>query len=226
VYWLRIRKLLLSALVASTLLAVSVGQGGAVAASGDGLATPGSLSSHQQTAFDVSEKAALGYQATVRALDPYVVRSSDGTLSLNPTRQVARQVNSTYLAQLRAGLKILNRQIAAGTLRTTQDHRVYDAADTTLSIQGGWSGHLNYWWGVRYYLKELDTLHLEGALAMGASAATLGVIICGATGVGALVFGVIAAVLGFGVGWMVYVDNGNGIIVNAPYVGGIWLQGQ
>jgi hypothetical protein len=40
------------------------------------------------------------------------------------------------------------------------------------------------------------------------------------------VFGVVAAVLSFGIGWIMYVDNGNGIIINAPYVGGIWLQGQ
>jgi hypothetical protein len=217
---------LLSALVVSTLLVASVSQGGALAASGGDVANPGFLSSQQLTAFKAQQKAALEFQATVRALDPYVQRSSDGTLSLNPTTQVEREVNSTYLAQLRAGLEILNRQIRAGMLRTTYDHRVYDPADTTLSIQGGWSGHLNYWWGVRYYLKELDTLHLEGALAMGAASATLAAIICGPTGVGTLVFGVVAAVLSFGIGWIVYVDNGNGIIINAPYVGGIWLQGQ
>lgn len=225
-YALRIRRILFSALVASTLLILSVGQGGVLAASGDGVANAGSLSPQQPSAFAAQQNAALEYQATVRALDPYVVRSGDGTLSLNPPRKVASHVNSTYLAQLQAGLTILNGQIRADELRTTLDGRVYDPADTSLAIQGGWSGRVYAWWGVRYYLNEKDTLHLEGYIAMGASAATIGLIFTGATGGGAVAFGVIIGVLGFGIGWMMAVDNGNGIIVNAPYFGGIWLQGQ
>jgi hypothetical protein len=217
---------LVSSLVASTLLVLSVGQGGVLAASGDGLASSSTLSSYQLTAFEAQQKAALEYQATVRALDPYVVRSGDGTLSLSPPGQVASQVNSTYLAQLQAGLPILNGQIRAGELRTTLDGRVYDPADTSLAIQGGWSGRVYAWWGVRYYLNEKDTLHLEGYMAMGASAATIGLLLAGVTGGGAVAFGVIIGVLGFGIGWMMAVDNGNGIIINAPYFGGIWLQGQ
>ena len=225
-YALRIRRILFSALVASTLVVLSVSQGGVLAAPDRGVANPGFLSSQQLNAFEAQQKAAVEYQATVNALDPYVVRSGNGTLSLTPPGYVVRELNSTYVAQLQAGLTVLNGQIRAGSLRTTQDHRVYDPTDTSLSIQGGWTGHTYTWWGVRYFLGETNTLHLEGLLTMGASAAAIGAFLCGATGVGALVFGVIAAVLGFSIGWMMYVDNGNGIIINAPYVGGVWLQGQ
>jgi hypothetical protein len=158
----------------------------------------------------------------INLLDPYVLRSADGTLSLQPPPALAKEVGAPAIAELTAGLAGLNVQIRAGKLATTSDHRVYDPAVRSLSVQGGWTGFRYYWWGWQAWLNEFWTQRLLAVIAIGGGLATycaLGVatsIPCGAIIAIAATFG--------GVIWLF--DWGNGITVVWPYLGGWYINPQ
>lgn len=179
-----------------------------------------------------STTPAVGYdnprvQTTLQAvnlLDPYVVRLVDGTLALRAPASVTSRVGVDMLAKLRSGLRVVNQEIKAGHLATTSDHRVYDPKATSLSVQAGWTGVRWQWYGVQIYLNELATQKFEGLVAIGAGAAA----ICAAIPAIAnqVVCAILAALGGILIGVIMWVDNGNGVVITHTWWNDnyIWAQ--
>jgi hypothetical protein len=128
----------------------------------------------------------------------------------------------------KAGLALINQQIAAGVLAASANHQVYDPKATYLTIQAGWNGIAYQWWGVQYYFDEWRTTHIELALFGGAVGAGLCTVILTTLVVSipwALACAIAAAVLSAGALYMQWVDNGKGDIVNNGF-NVWWLSGQ
>jgi hypothetical protein len=171
-------------------------------------------------------------QAAIKLLDPYVVNNSDGTLALSAPAAVARHVNTGDMITLRDGLATVNAKIKAGELATAAGHRVFDPKATVFNIQWNWTFRSYHWWGEQDWFSEYWTLKIEAAYGMGAAAAGICAVVAGAFGIApvALLCGIAAGVLAFGAAWVMWADNGGGVVFSQTWtpfpIGGIWISGQ
>jgi hypothetical protein len=173
-----------------------------------------------------SQKAAtaegLAFTATVQALTPYVVRESDGTLSLAAPAAVINRLPSKYVGELTLGLGVLNAKVAAGDLRTTAAGSVFDPRSDSLMLQGGWSGHGWAWWGEYWCLSHNDIVYMNNGWWWDIGAGGIAVI--------AALTGWVGAALGIVYiykGWMTAFDYGNGSCLNYSRISGpMWVTPQ
>jgi hypothetical protein len=171
-------------------------------------------------------------QAEIKLLDRYVVTDGNGTLALSPPAAVARQVDPADLTMLLNGLAVANQKVQSGELVITSGHQLVDPKSVGFNIQWNWTGRVYHWWGLQSFFSEYYTLKLEGLYTMGAGAAGICAAIAGALGAApvALICGMAAAILAFGVGWLMWADNGGGDIISQTWTpfpfGGAWINGQ
>lgn len=84
-------------------------------------------------------------------------------------------------------------------------------------------GVIFHWWGKTLWLNNLNSYRLSALLAGGASVAGLTAFITSVTGVGGVVAGGIAAVLGVAsAGSLICNWNMRGVNIHLPNVGGVW----
>jgi hypothetical protein len=160
----------------------------------------------------------------IQLLDPYVIRLADGTLTLNAPASVVRTVGTATMGRIASGMALVNGEIRAGRLVATADHRLYDPRNSTLSVQGGWTG-LHWWWGgLDIYLSEYYTQKFMAALAIGVGVLGLCVAIPALANQAACA--ILAALLAIFGGIIWFIDNGNGIVLEHTWwnSNGIWAQ--
>ena len=167
------RRPLLSIAIVTGLMALSMGQPTALAAASPtpvGVAGP----DHAQVGSGAAKELA-DLKTAVRALDPYVVRAADGTLSLQAPARVVSHLNPRVVAHLHDHLATVNAAVRRGDLQTTVNRRVFNPRNRSLTIQagGGVSQVVYYWWGIQLWLDEGDTQTLETALDDAADTAAI-----------------------------------------------------
>jgi hypothetical protein len=171
-------------------------------------------------------------QAEIKLLDRYVVSDGHGTLTLSAPSAVTRQVDPGDLTLLRNGLAVANQKVQAGELVITSGHQLVDPKAVGFNIQWNWTGRVYHWWGLQSFFSEYYTLKLEGLATMGAGAAGVCAAIAAALAAApvALICGMAAAILAFGVGWLMWADNGGGDIISQTWTpfpfGAAWINGQ
>jgi hypothetical protein len=192
-------------------------------ASNDG--TPG-VTPSQKAARASATAEGLAFLATAQALAPYVVRESDGTLSLDAPGAAVNGLQPKYVSELRAGLRVLNAKVAAGELQTTEGGAVFDPKADSLNVQGGWTGHGYSWWGQYWCLSHTDLWRLHNYLTSGSTLWLTGSIL-GLIAAIPGTYGLVAVFIGLYFYWMLSVDYGNGSCLNASWAGGpLWVTSQ
>lgn len=163
-------------------------------------------------------------QHIINLLDPYVVRSGDGTLALNAPSSVSSKVGAATMNRVRSGMTLVNGEIRAGRLVATADHRLYDPKNNALSVQGGRTGLRWYWWGFQIFLSEYYTQKFMAALAIGVGVLAL----CAAIPALAnqVACAILAALLAIFAAIVWFIDNGNGVYFTHTYWGSNWINAQ
>jgi len=195
--------------------------------------TPAALAATAPSAgAQAAASPAVRLQSEIRLLDRYVVTKADGTLALSPPAAVARQVDRGDMVTLQNGLVTVNQKIRNGELVATSNHRLVDPKATAFNIQWNWTFRAYYWWGEQDWFSEYWTLKIEAAYGMGAGVAGICAVIAGALGAEpvAILCGIAAGVLAFGAAWVMWADNGGGVVFSQTWTpfpfGGIWISGQ
>jgi hypothetical protein len=178
----------------------------------------------QAAAWQAADKEGAAITAVAAVLGPYLVRHSDGTLSLNAPPAVIQQLPAKYVGALNAGLLAVNARVVAGQLQTTPAGAVFDPRSDGLTFQGGWTGSGSDWWHSWYCLNHNDVVRMEnvGWWTLGTGAL--------------IVLGLLSTVLGAAVGivvytyggWMMVDDKGNGSCLNFGHFPppNIWVTSQ
>jgi hypothetical protein len=169
-------------------------------------------STAQQDAWSKAGSDGRSLIATARALEPFVVRQTDGTFHLVAPREVTRSLPARQVATLLAGVEVLNARIASGSLQTTVGGGVFDPLDDRLLVRDGWTGHGYAWWG-QYWCFSHEALASLAAYPNGILAASTIAVITAIPGIG----GVIDVFIALYLGWLVYDDYGNGSCLNESW---------
>lgn len=177
-------------------------------------------------------------QQAIDLATPYVSRNADGTLSLTLPASVQAAIGSSERSRLQADLQGVDGRISAGQLATTASGRVFDPRDSTVSIQGGWTGVGWNWWGVQLFLSHnlVRTIaSWAGGDAYNAAAGTCAAVSAYAQQYeAALICGIAWATGGALRNVIEWADPGNGVIVSVGYWAAVdgmpwlswWINGQ
>ena len=202
------------------LVPVSAQAAEAPAASGNG--SPG-VSPAQRAAWQKADAEGLAVTTAARALAPYLVRATDGTLSLKAPSAVLARLPSKYVDELTVGIVALNAKVSGGELQTTEAGTVFDPKMVSFTFQGGWSGFGQDWWHSYWCLKHNDIVYMN--LGWWWDISTFGVAVItalsGPVGLGLGVVYVFKA-------WMTADDHGNGSCLNAGHwpPPNLWVSSQ
>ncbi len=189
-------------------------------------------------------------QEAVKILEPYVVRSKDGTFELAVEDPTALGVRPEVYQNLLSSVAVTNDLVRQGALTTDEDLNVYIAGEenkgsATLCEQpeNAPSGNTpascpgsNYvrvhWWGVEVGLDHCATNNLIYLLAAGATVSTIAALLSAVLPIegplGEILFGLAAAMIGFSAATYDWADNmyGCGSVTNYTYVGPNWVSPQ
>lgn len=195
------------------------------------------LFSMSVTAFAAeSPPVASGYEASatmddVLALKQFVVRNSDGTLSLDVEAAQENGNNPTAIEALCQHFSVINPQILSGEISTDEDLNIINGEHLIRShrCSRGVNSYTTHWWGYQRYacncesnriVSDLNTWAAGGTMTGGAAAGVA--IIFPVT---AAVAGLIAAGAAFDAGywWLVATridanNQGYGTIINMTHV--------
>lgn len=167
----------------------------------------------------------------VLALEPFVIRNQDGTLSLDGEAAQASGKNASAIEALNQHFSVLNTQIQSGEIATDEDLNIINGEHLIRShrCSSGVNSYTTYWWGYQRYacncesnriVSDLNTWAAGGTMAGGAAAGVAIVF-----PVTAAVAGAIAAGAAFDAGywWLVATridanNEGNGTIINMTHV--------
>lgn len=167
----------------------------------------------------------------VLALEPFVIRNQDGTLSLDVDAAEANGENETAIEALNQHFAVINEQILSGEISTDEDLNIINGEHLfkTHRCSRGTNSYTTYWWGYQRYacncesdriVSDLNTWAAGGTMTGGAAAGIAIVF-----PVTAAVAGVIAAGAAFDAGywWLLATridanNEGNGTIINMTHV--------
>ena len=167
----------------------------------------------------------------VLALEPFVIRNQDGTLSLDAEAAQANGKNVSAIEALNQHFAVLNTQIQSGEIATDEDLNIINGEHLIRShrCSSGVNSYTTYWWGYQRYacncesnriVSDLNTWAAGGTMTGGAAAGVAIVF-----PVTAAVAGAIAAGAAFDAGywWLVATridanNEGNGTIINMTHV--------
>jgi hypothetical protein len=165
-------------------------------------------------------------QAEVRAfieaairLEPSIVRSEDGTLSLGATAAQAG-VEQQVFNQVTAELEILNDGVRSGELLTTADLRV---SPSSVGVQH--NGVIYHWWGMEVHLNAVWTNRIVGAMGGGAGLSALAALVRPIVGA-AVAFPIAGALLAIGAGVIQACSNAGGVRIFRTHTGQAWCKGH
>lgn len=128
-------------------------------------------------------------QKDIKILDKYVTRSDDGTFQLNVPQKVKSQIANDEFNQINDSMNQVNTRIKEGTLKSTSNLSVFDAKDTSFTLQAGINQVLWFWWGYQVWLNHTATYNTSHALNLTAAASCVTIAIPGAGAIGAIVAG-------------------------------------
>ena len=167
----------------------------------------------------------------VLALEPYVVRSQDGTLSLNADAARTDGKNVDAIKALSQHFSVLNTQIQRGEISVDEDLNVINGEHIISShrCSKGVNSYTTYWWGYQRYACNCETKRIVSDLNTWAAGGTM---TGGAAAGVAIVFPVTAAVAGViaagaafdaGYWWLLATridanNEGYGTIINMTHV--------
>ena len=185
--------------------------------------TPAAAPSHMTISqYSSAQEASL--IGTARTLEPYLVRHSDGSLSLNAPATVVSRLPSADVRALGSGLDALNLSIAAGELQTGSAGAVFDPKADRLMLQGGWTGYGQDWW---HFYVCLSSYNIQRMTNFGWWAMT-GAGIAAISAFSNVYGAAIAVVVGLFGGCMYVADHGNGSCLNFGHwpPPNIWVTSQ
>ena len=164
----------------------------------------------------------LSLMTTARALERYLVRQPNGTLSLKAPAKVISRLPANEVQTLLGSLALVNKKIAAGELRTTTAGSVYDPKADQLTLQGGWTGYGSTWYSMYYCFSHAALMSL-GNYPNYVYAAAVMTVIAVIPGVN----GLVAVFVALYWAWLAWADHGNGSCLNVSRLGGpMWVTSQ
>lgn len=167
----------------------------------------------------------------VLALEPFVIRNQDGTLSLDADAAEASGKNAAAIEALNQHFAVINTQILNGEIGTDEDLNIINGEHLFMThrCSSGVNSYTTYWWGYQRYacnceskriVSDLNTWAAGGTMTGGAAAGIAIVF-----PVTAAVAGVIAAGAAFDAGywWLLATridanNEGKGTIINMTHV--------
>lgn len=173
-------------------------------------------SNEQQTKVTKQEINNKRIKDAVDKLSKHVKRTKDGTFELNVPESLKNEIDSETLGKITQGMEGINSLIRAGKLVSTDDLKVYDPKDKSLTIQGNVNQFVYTWYGYDLYLDSTNANILAGDLGMAAGAGTIAAAITAVVNIPAGVLtGIAAGLAGFGSGAITRANaSGNGVIIS------------
>lgn len=167
----------------------------------------------------------------VLALEPFVVRNQDGTLTLDADAAEASGKNSSAIEALSQHFAVINTQILSGEISTDENLNIINGEHLIRShrCSRGVNSYTTYWWGYQRYacdcesdriVSDLNTWAAGGTMTGGAAAGVAIVFPVTAAVAGAIVAG---AAFDAGYWWLLATridanNEGYGTIINMTHV--------
>ena len=167
----------------------------------------------------------------VFALEPFVIRNQDGTLSLDVEAALANNKNQVAIEALNQHFSVINTQILSGEIFTDEDLNIINGEHLIKShrCSSGVNSYTTFWWGYQRYacncetnriVSDLNTWAAGGTMTGGAAAGVAIVFPVTATVAGAIAAG---AAFDAGYWWLLATridanNEGNGTIINMTHV--------
>lgn len=167
----------------------------------------------------------------VLALEPYVVRNQDGTLSIDELAAYEAGCDTYAIDCLNHHFSVINPQILKGEISTDTDLNIINGEHimNTHRCSRGTNSYSTHWWGYKRYACDCETDRIVSDLNTLASGSVIGT---GAASLIGYIFPVTAAVAaGIGIGltidsgycWLLATridanNNGRGTIINMTHV--------
>lgn len=170
----------------------------------------------------------------ILALQPYVVRNENGTLTLNEVAARKNGVNEDVITSLQQRFTYLNNRVAKGEIYIDEELKIIESDKNTehpanISLEakkcgGGVNSYEEFWWGYRRKACDCEAQRiandLNTAAAGGGVATGIATVISSIFGVG----GIIAGLSGIDAGywWLVATrieanNEGSGVIIDMTY---------
>jgi hypothetical protein len=180
-------------------------------------APPQSTGSPALSGGDAREAAGAQLMRSIAALNPYIVRNTDGSVAVQAPAAVLAGIPVADLASLNASVSVLNSGVRAGRLTTYTGGLVQLTGANSLVLSDGRTGTFYNWWGISDCISHADLANYRTGYATGAVVA-------------ALMFAVdegLGAVVAVAFWFFTMFDRGNGACANQPWGGGyMWMSPQ